>query len=84
MHARVHLFHVILINKMVSCAGADRYVLQVHRMCAWDKSFDTAARGDIGQIMLSIRCEDWNAHVVQEALRRARYKIPSRPKIILS
>ncbi|KZV81374.1 hypothetical protein EXIGLDRAFT_779776 [Exidia glandulosa HHB12029] len=53
-------------------------------MCAWDKSYDAASRGDIGQIILSICCKDWNAHVVQEALRRTHYKIPSRPKIILS
>jgi large subunit ribosomal protein L10e len=33
---------------------------------------------------LSVRCKESNAHVIQEALRRARYKFPGRQKIIIS
>ena len=51
---------------------------------AWGKPYGTAARVNIGQIILSIRCKDANAPVVQEALRRARYKFPGRQKIIVS
>lgn len=51
---------------------------------AWGKPYGTVARVDIGQIILSIRCKDSNAHVIQEALRRARYKFPGRQKIIVS
>ena len=51
---------------------------------AWGKPYGTVARVDIGQIILSIRCKDANAPVVQEALRRARYKFPGRQKIIVS
>lgn len=29
MRVRVHPFHVIRINKMLSCAGADRYAIIV-------------------------------------------------------
>lgn len=51
---------------------------------AWGKPYGTVARVDIGQILLSVRCKDSNAHVIQEALRRARYKFPGRQKIIIS
>lgn len=30
---RLHPFHVIRINKMLSCAGADRYILNVINLC---------------------------------------------------
>ena len=51
---------------------------------AWGKPYGTVARVNIGQIILSIRTKDSNAAVVQEALRRARYKFPGRQKIIES
>ena len=51
---------------------------------AWGKRYGTVARVDIGQIILSIRTKDANAAVVNEALRRARYKFPGRQKIIVS
>ncbi|KAI6010658.1 ribosomal protein L10e/L16 [Pisolithus orientalis] len=118
LRVRVHPFHVLRINKMLSCAGADRFVtsldlprilpsmggrpyvglviepyvigndlhsrLQTGMRGAWGKPYGTVARVNIGQIILSIRCKDSNAHVIQEALRRARYKFPGRQKIIVS
>jgi hypothetical protein len=51
---------------------------------AWGKPYGTVARVNIGQILLSIRCKESNAPVIQEALRRARYKFPGRQKIIVS
>ena len=51
---------------------------------AWGKPYGTVARVNIGQIILSVRTKDSNAAVVQEALRRARYKFPGRQKIIVS
>ena len=51
---------------------------------AWGKPYGTVARVNIGQVILSIRCKDANAPVIQEALRRARYKFPGRQKIIVS
>ena len=82
MRVRVHPFHVLRINKMLSCAGADR--LQTGMRGAWGKPYGTAARVNIGQIILSIRCKDSNQKVIMEALRRARYKFPGRQKIIVS
>ncbi|KAL9939612.1 hypothetical protein V8E36_001429 [Tilletia maclaganii] len=72
------LFHVIRINKMLSCAGADR--LQAGMRGAWGKPYDTVVRVDIGQILMSVRCRDSNRAVVLEALRRARYKLAGRQK----
>ena len=51
---------------------------------AWGKPYGTVARVNIGQVILSVRTKDANAAVVQEALRRARYKFPGRQKIIVS
>ena len=51
---------------------------------AWGKPYGTVARVDIGQVILSIRCKDANVPVIQEALRRARYKFPGCQKIIVS
>jgi large subunit ribosomal protein L10e len=82
LRVRVHPFHVIRINKMLSCAGADR--LQTGMRGAWGKPYGTVACVNIGQVILSIRCKDANAPVIMEALRRARYKFPGRQKIIVS
>lgn len=66
----------------VTYTGSSR--LQTGMRGAWGKPYGTVARVNIGQIILSIRCKEQNAHVVQEALRRARYKFPGRQKIIVS
>lgn len=73
MRVRVHPYHVIRINKMLSCAGADR--LQTGMRGAYGKPYGTVARVEIGQVLLSVRCKDANRAVVIEALRRARYKV---------
>ncbi|KAL1917511.1 60S ribosomal protein uL16 [Calcarisporiella thermophila] len=82
MRVRVHPFHVIRINKMLSCAGADR--LQTGMRGAFGKPNGTVARVNIGQIIFSIRSKDQNKAVVIEALRRSKYKFPGRQKIIIS
>jgi len=82
LRVRVHPFHVIRINKMLSCAGADR--LQTGMRGAFGKPTGTVARIDIGQIIFSVRTKDNNKATVIEALRRAKYKFPGRQKIILS
>lgn len=51
---------------------------------AWGKPYGTVARVNIGQIIMSVRCKDNTGPVIQEALRRARYKFPGRQKIIVS
>ncbi|ANB11539.1 ribosomal 60S subunit protein L10 [Sugiyamaella lignohabitans] len=82
MRIRVHPFHVLRINKMLSCAGADR--LQQGMRGAWGKPQGLAARVNIGQIIISVRTKDSNKDVVIEALRRSRYKFPGQQKIIIS
>ncbi|KAK9720718.1 60S ribosomal protein L10 [Basidiobolus ranarum] len=82
LRVRVHPFHVVRINKMLSCAGADR--LQTGMRGAFGKPQGTVARVNIGQIIFSIRTKDSNKNVVIEALRRAKYKFPGRQKIIIS
>ncbi|ESR45283.1 hypothetical protein WN944_023024 [Citrus x changshan-huyou] len=82
LRVRVHPFHVLRINKMLSCAGADR--LQTGMRGAFGKPQGTCARVAIGQVLLSVRCKDSNSLHAQEALRRAKFKFPGRQKIIVS
>ena len=82
LRVRAHPYHVVRINKMLSCAGADR--LQTGMRGAFGKPNGTVARVNIGQIILSVRTRDSNrAHAI-EALRRSQYKFPGRQKIIVS
>ncbi|KAD4584291.1 hypothetical protein E3N88_21892 [Mikania micrantha] len=82
LRVRVHPFHVLRINKMLSCAGADR--LQTGMRGAFGKPQGVCARVSIGQVLLSVRCKDANSPHAQEALRRAKFKFPGRQKIIVS
>uniref|UniRef100_A0A6U1FNY5 Uncharacterized protein n=2 Tax=Eukaryota TaxID=2759 RepID=A0A6U1FNY5_9CHLO len=82
LRIRVHPFHVLRINKMLSCAGADR--LQTGMRGAFGKAAGTCARVGIGQILMSIRCKDVHGEQAQEALRRAKFKFPGRQKVIVS
>jgi len=82
LRVRVHPFHVLRINKMLSCAGADR--LQTGMRGAFGKPQGTCARVNIGQILLSVRCKESNGDYAKEALRRAKFKFPGRQKIIES
>ncbi len=79
---RVHPFHVVRINKMLSCAGADR--LQTGMRGAFGKPQGTVARVHIGQPIMSIRATDKNKAAVIESLRRAKFKFPGRQKIYVS
>lgn len=82
LRVRVHPYHVIRINKMLSCAGADR--LQTGMRGAFGKPNGVVARVDIGQILISVRTKDEFKGVVIEALRRCKYKFPGRQKILVS
>jgi large subunit ribosomal protein L10e len=79
LRIRVHPWHVLRINKMLSCAGADR--LQTGMRGAFGKTYGTVARVSIGQILLSVRARDVHKHLVMEALRRAKYKFPGRQRL---
>jgi len=82
LRVRAHPYHVVRINKMLSCAGADR--LQTGMRGAWGKPNGTVARVNIGQILMSVRTRDSNRAFALEALRRSQYKFPGRQKIIVS
>lgn len=82
MRVRAHPFHVLRINKMLSCAGADR--LQTGMRHAYGKPDGLVARVRIGQILISVRTRDQHKEGVVEALRRAKFKFPGRQKIVLS
>jgi len=79
---RVHPYHVVRINKMLSCAGADR--LQTGMRHAYGKALCKCARVGIGTILISIRTNPENVHNAQEALRRAKFKIAGRQMVFVS
>jgi large subunit ribosomal protein L10e len=82
MRIRAHPFHVLRINKMLSCAGADR--LQTGMRQSYGKPNSTCARVRIGQILMSIRTRPHMLDVAQEALRRAKMKFPGKQLIVKS
>nr|CAG4717066.1 unnamed protein product [Naegleria fowleri] len=82
LRIRVHPYHVLRINKMLSCAGADR--LQTGMRGAFGKPLGTTARVEIGQILISIRTKDAFIKTACEALRRAKFKFPGRQKVLVS
>jgi len=82
LRVRVHPYHVLRINKMLSCAGADR--LQTGMRGAFGKPTGTVARVNIGQILMSIRTKENMVETCVLALRRAAYKFPGRQKVFVS
>ena len=82
MRTRIHPWHVLRINKMLSCAGADR--LQQGMRGAFGKPYSKAARVAIGDVIISMRVGPANLEHAQEALRRARMKFPGRQAIAVS
>ena len=79
---RVHPWHVIRINKMLSCAGADR--LQTGMRHAYGKALGKCARVNIGTILISIRTKPEFVTHACEALRRAKFKFPGRQTVFVS
>ena len=67
LRVRAHPYHVVRINKMLSCAGADR--LQTGMRGAWGKPNGTVARVNIGQILLSVRTRDNRASTIPLSLQ---------------
>merc|ERR1712048_624351 len=82
MRIRAHPYHVTRINKMLSCAGADR--LQTGMRGAYGKPNGLVARVKIGDPLMSIRCKEQNKNNAIEALRRSKMKFPGRQKIYVS
>merc|ERR1711904_409163 len=82
MRIRIHPWHVLRINKMLSCAGADR--LQSGMRNAWGKAYGKACRVKIGTELMSIRTTKNNVQHALDAFRRARMKFPGRQKVAIS
>merc|ERR1712141_222872 len=79
---RIHPWHVLRINKMLRCAGADR--LQSGMRNAWGKAYGKACRVKIGCELISIRTLQKNIPHALQAMRRARMKFPGRQKVAIS
>ncbi|PAA46751.1 hypothetical protein BOX15_Mlig000426g1, partial [Macrostomum lignano] len=82
LRVRLHPFHVTRINKMLSCAGADR--LQTGMRGAFGKPNGLVARVNIGQVIMSVRGKENNVNSMVEAFRRSKMKFPGRQKIAVS
>merc|ERR1711968_173414 len=82
LRVRLHPYHVLRINKMLSCAGADR--LQTGMRGAFGKPQGVCARVAIGQPVMSIRTVDRFTDAACEALRRAKFKFPGRQHVAVS
>ncbi|KAL4971007.1 ribosomal protein L10e/L16 [Aspergillus stella-maris] len=82
LRIRVHPYHTIRINKMLSVAGADR--LQTGMRGAYGKPAGKVARVAVGQILMSVRTTDRYRATAIEALRRSMYKFPGRQRVIVS
>merc|ERR1712222_206923 len=82
LRIRCHPFHVVRINKMLSCAGADR--LQTGMRGAYGNPQGLVARVKIGQPIISMRCKEQNVAKAIESFRRAKYKFAGRQKIVVS
>ena len=82
LRIRVHPFHIIRINKTLSCAGADR--MSTGMRGAFGKPYGLVARVAIGQVIMSVRSKDSFRDGVITALRKAMFKFPGRQKVLLS
>merc|ERR1712173_476435 len=84
LHLRIrpHPFHVLRINKMLSCAGADR--LQTGMRGAFGKPQGLCCRIQIGAPIMSLRTKKQHMAQAFEALRRSKMKFPGRQKIYVS
>merc|ERR1712150_349232 len=82
LRVRAHPYHIVRINKMLSCAGADR--LQTGMRHAYGKPQGLVARCKIGQILFSVRARDGTGPEVVEALRRCKFKFPGQHFIVES
>lgn len=82
LRIRIHPWHVLRINKMLSCAGADR--LQTGMRGAYGKPIGKTARVDIDQVLISVRTKEEFVEAAMDALRRSSMKFPGRQKVMVS
>lgn len=82
LRIRVHPYHYVRINRMLTCAGADR--LQTGMRGAYGKPEGSVARVRINQVLMSLRTKDMFRAPCIEAFRRATFKFPGRQNILVS
>ena len=82
IRTRIHPYNVIRINKMLSCAGADR--LQTGMRGAFGKPYGKVCRVFINQPIMSIRVKQNYLNDAKVALYRASKKFPGRQVIQVS
>lgn len=82
LRVRVHPWHTVRINKMLSCAGADR--LQQGMRHAFGKPYIKSARVNIGTVLLSIRTKAKDLKNAEIAMKRARFKFAGRQMVFVS
>ncbi|EQB60183.1 60s ribosomal protein l10 [Vairimorpha apis BRL 01] len=83
-HLRINVypFHVLRINKMLSCAGADR--LQTGMRQSFGKPEGRVARIKFEDVVMSIRTKNNYKAAAEEALRRSRHKFPGKYEVQVS
>lgn len=74
--------HILRINKMLTCAGADR--LQTGMRGSFGKPYGRAARVFVGRHIINIRTKENLVNDAKEALRRAKNKLPGQQHIQVS
>lgn len=74
--------HILRINKMLTCAGADR--LQTGMRGSYGKPYGRAARVFVGQHIINIRTKENFVGEAKEALRRGKNKLPGQQQIQIS
>ncbi|AEA39054.1 60S ribosomal protein L10 (nucleomorph) [Cryptomonas paramecium] len=79
---KVHPFHVLRINKMLSCAGADR--LQSGMRGAFGKPYGTASRVNKNQVIISAKSKKCYIPEIIKALQKAKHKFSGSQKIFIS
>lgn len=79
---RTHPWHTLRINKMLSCAGADRLGQGMRN--PFGKPLGKCARVYIGKVLFSIRTTDNLVPKAYAALTRAMNKFPGSQKVVVS
>jgi large subunit ribosomal protein L10e len=82
LRIRLHPYNIVRINKMLTCAGADR--LQTGMRGAYGKPYGLCARVKINQVMISIRTSLKGEDAAAEALRKSKAKFPGRQLVFIS
>ena len=82
LRVRKHPWHVLRINKMLTCAGADR--LQAGMRQAFGKAYQKACRVKIGDILFSIRVKREHMKHGVGALINCKGKLPGKQLVFVS